>query len=299
MRIELPYRLDRHQINKLTSLVVNDEKEPISKELEFDFSRLSFIEPAGIATLGNLIEWLFKKNTKVMIIRPELFGVKKHCPIKYLDDSGFFKRYLGNKLSDDSGPRPTTKPLQNVTYSDSYQWLESDFIPWLGNQLSVKYSTLGNMEMCLGEIFNNIKDHSTENIGCIYAQHYPNKNKLTFSIADFGIGIPKNIRKINESLSDSEALEMAIREGVTTKTSPRNLGAGLHTLITNVVNDTNGTVHIHSGYGILSVTSGKDEINVSSKLADGYYPGTFIEVVLDTSIIIEEDKLEEQEEFIW
>jgi len=153
--------------------------------------------------------------------------------------------------------------------------------------------------MCLGEIFNNIKDHSSENIGSIYAQHYPNKNLLIFSIADFGVGIPQNIRKINNELSDEEALGFAIIEGVTSMTSPRNLGAGLHTLIKNVVNSNKSAVHIHSGYGILNALAGHDKVDVETTSSTGYYPGTFLDISIDTSIIIEEDQFEDEEEFVW
>lgn len=299
MEIMLPYRLDRHQINNLMSEVINKNKQPVSNELNFNFSSLGFIEPAGITSLGNLFEWLVKKGADTKITLPEKIGVKKWCPIEYLDDSDFFLKYIGKKINETSTVRPTTIPLQNVTYESSYQWLESTFVNWIANRIGVQNATLGNIEMCLGEIFNNIRDHSTENIGCIYAQHYPNKNKLVFTIADFGVGIPDNIRKLNRELNDSEALNQAIREGVTSKTSPRNLGAGLHTLIKNIVDGTKGSVHIHSGYGILNASGGKDGIEVDSHLTQGYYPGTFLEVVIDTDVIIEEDKIESQEEFVW
>lgn len=299
MEITLPYRLDRNCINDLMSQVINDNKMPKSKEITFVFSGLGFIEPAGITSLGNLFEWLIKMGTKTSIRVPEKFGRAKWCPIEYLDDSELFLTYIGKKLKESSRVRPTTIPLQKVTYESSHQWLSVTFIPWLAMCLGVKKSTLGNIEMCMGEIFNNIVDHSLENIGCIYAQHFPNKNKVTISVADFGIGIPENIRKINPTVDDAEALEMAIEQGVSSKTTPRNMGAGLHTLIKNVVEGLNGTVNIHSGYGILQTYLGDDKIELSSKVSSGFYPGTFLDIIIDTEVLLEEDKYEEEEEFVW
>ncbi|MFD1206615.1 ATP-binding protein [Sporosarcina contaminans] len=299
MDITLPYRLDRNCINDLMSNVINDNKLPKSEKITFDFSQLGFIEPAGITTLGNLFEWLLKMGTDTSIRIPEVFGLAKWCPIEYLDDSEFFLTYTGKKLKESSRVRSTTIPLQKVTYENSHHWLSVSFIPWLAMCLDVKISTLGNIEMCMGEIFNNIVDHSSENIGCIYAQHFPSKNKVTISIADFGIGIPENIRRINPAADDAAALEMAIEQGVSSRTTPRNMGAGLHTLISNVVKGLNGTVNIHSGYGILQTYLGDDKIELSSKVSSGFYPGTFLDINIDTEILLEEDKYEEEEEFVW
>lgn len=299
MDIKLPYRLDRNSVNHLMSQVINESKLPKSNEITFDFSSLGFIEPAGITTLGNLFEWLLKKGTDTRITIPEVFGRARWCPIEYLDDSQFFLTYIGEKLNSSSQVRSTTTPLQKVTYENSHNWLNATFIPWLAMCLGVKKSTLGNIEMCMGEIFNNIIDHSSENIGCIYAQHFPNKNKVTISVADFGIGIPENIRKIKPSVNDAEALEMAILEGVSSKSTPRNMGAGLYTLIRNVVTSVNGTVNIHSGYGILQTYLGDDKIEMSSKVSSGFYPGSFLDINIDTEILLEEDKYEEEEEFVW
>lgn len=298
MIITLPRILDRNYINNLMADVVGVDFKPIHSELKFDFSNLTFIKPSGITTLGNLFEWLVKYETQTTILLPNEFG-GQWCPIKYLDDSEFFFRFTGRKLLETSRVRPTTIPLQRVTYENSHQWLQVTFTPWLAQRLGVKIATLGNIEMCLGEIFNNIIDHSTENIGCIFAQHFPNINRVVISIADFGIGIPENIRRINSELDDAQALELAIEEGVTSQTSPRNMGAGLHTLIQNVVRNTEGSVNIHSGFGILNSINGNDSIEITSDLVDGYYPGTFLEVNIDTNAVLEEDQFEIEEEFVW
>lgn len=104
------------------------------------------------------------------------------------------------------------------------------------------------IRMCFGEIFNNINDHSKLDIGCVFAQHFPKMNKITISISDFGVGIPSKIKKLSEysSLNDSEALEKALEEGVTTMSVPNNRGAGLGIFIQNAVVNMSGEVYIYS-----------------------------------------------------
>lgn len=296
MNIEVPKRLDRRNINNFMDLVVDEDGKPRSQTMIFDFSELEFILPAGVTSLGNAFEWLIKRDVEVHIKNPESIGAKKHCPIKYLDDSDFFERYIGQKLRPNAQVRTTTMPLQRVAYDYSVGWLGSTFTPWMSRELSVQNDALANINLCLGEIFNNIRDHSKEKIGCIYAQHFPKRHELVFSISDFGVGIPYNIRKKKPGITDAEALVLAITEGYTTQTTPRNLGAGLHTLISNVVKDNNGSVYIHSGYGILEVTP---EGGTRTRTSKGYYPGTFLDVNLDTKQIQNEDQINQEEEFAW
>lgn len=291
--------LDKTNMNSMLEEVLDRDKTPLCSDLEIDFEKIGFVEPGGIVALHNMIEWLSSKKVKVSFTYPiENKGIKD--PLKYLDDSNFFRRHLGKTIYPNSSVRSTTMSLQDVTYSQSHAWLKHKFIPWLAQQLDVKNSTLANIEMCLGEIFNNINDHSMEEIGCIYAQYYPNKHLLTFCIADFGVGIPHNIRKLHPELGDADALELAIKEGFTTKTTPRNLGAGLYTLIRNVVLNLKGSVHINSGYGLLNVFANRNDMVIKSHEAFGFYPGTFLEFNIDTKVVREEDKdNDEEEEFLW
>lgn len=298
MKLNLPRDLDRTSINGLMINVLDSSKKPLHKKVEIDFTTLKFIQPAGVVALDNMIAWLSKRQVDVSFTYYKNMK-DKHNSTKYLDDSGFFKKHLGETLVDNATLRSTTIPLQNVTYEQSHSWLQFTFTPWLATQLGVKKATLGNIEMCLGEIFNNIKDHSSENIGCIYAQHFPQKKLLTFCIADFGVGIPYNIRKIVPDCSDSEALMHAIKEGFTTKTSPRNLGAGLYTMIKNVVIGLKGSVHINSGYGILDVYSDNGKMRIRTLESNGFYPGTFLEFNIDTAEVEKEDLVTEEEEFEW
>lgn len=299
MHVFVPRRFNRFTMYELLSRVIDYDLNPKDDEINFDFEYLKFIEPSGVTILSNLFEWLRTKGVKASITYPTNFSGKWN-PIQFLDDSNFFVRYVGESLTPRPKRRPTTIPLELVAYTKSARWLEMDFSSWLSGRLEIPSSSLSTIRICFGEIFNNIENHSQKNIGCIFAQHYPTSNEIKITISDFGIGIPENIRKIKPSLRDHEAIELAATEGVTTKTSPRNLGAGLHTLIENVVRNNQGSIHIHSNYGIFNCTKGintNEEVRKEAILAQGFYPGTLIETVLKTDTI--QNITDIEEEFEW
>ncbi|MDX8291436.1 ATP-binding protein [Metabacillus indicus] len=295
--VSIPSKFTRQSMYTLLEQVIDGDLRPKSTDIRFLFNELTFIEPVGVTILSNLIEWLNKRDVMVYMKRPSVTE-DKWDPIKYLDDSMFFKKYFGETLTSNAAVRSTTIRLQQISYSDSYQWLDSNFISWLSSRLSLTKQSLVDIKMCFGEIFNNIQDHAQQNIGCIFAQHFPAKNIVSIAISDFGVGIPNNIKKVyNPFLNDAQALEKAVEEGFTTKSTPRNRGVGLYTLIKNVVEDNGGSLHIHSNYGILNCTMGYTVPNYKSYIADSYYPGTLLEINIRTDQIpnIEED----EEEFEW
>ena len=209
----------------------------------------------------------------------------------------FFNRYLRKTLYNNSRVRKTTLELQNVTYSGSYQWLGSTFIPWLSKEMCLSQSSLDTIKMCFGEIFNNINDHAEENIGCIFAQHYPRINEIQISISDFGIGIPNTIRKVDPFLTDTEAIEKLLKKAIL-QSQPHKTEGRIVDPRKNVVGNYGGKVHIQSLRGILTCKqNNSNEVWIKSKQGNSYYPGTFIEIVLDTRNF--EEEINDKEEFEW
>lgn len=293
MNVLLPETLDRQNIYVLLNGVINKKGEPIENIIDFDFSCLKFIKPVGVTVLGNIIEWLKIRKTACRMVIP----TRHSLAIKYLDDSLFFEKYLGYKLLGTARKRNTTINLENVSYERSEQWLENIFITWLSYRLSLTPLSLANIKMCIGEIFNNIKDHSMENIGCVFAQHYPRLNMINIAISDFGVGIPHNVRKCYPLFNDFESISKAMEDGFTTGSTPRNTGAGLGILLKNVVQQNMGEVYIHSNHGILINRHINGDIILSGKNIAGFYPGTLIEIILRTDTI--ENIINFEEEFVW
>lgn len=298
--VNLPYTFNKNTMYSLIDSVIDRDMMPRDTEIKFSFNTLNFIEPSGVTILSNLIEWLRQKGVQVIFTYPSDTMKNPSAGIKYLDDSMFFQHYLNKCLTLNPGVRNTTMPLKLIDYDESYQWMDLNFIPWLSERLFISPGSLADIKISFGEIFNNIRDHAGEKTGCIFAQHYPNKEKVIISISDFGIGIPNTIRREYPSLNDEQALKKAIEEGVSSKSTPRNRGAGLKTLLQNAVINYGGTVQIRTYSGVLTVNRNEfNEFVLYSNIVQEKYPGTFIEISFDTSQFSELPNQEEEFEWDW
>lgn len=297
MDVWLPSRLNRATMYGLINEVLDQDKEPRSGDIRFIFNDLFFIEPVGVTVLSNITQWLFHKKVRVTYAYPSIQQFAFKQALCFLDDSQYFKQYTGNSVRKTASVRDTTIPLELVSVNASYQWFDKVMV-WLAGRINVTVESLANIKMSLQEIFNNINDHSTQHIGSAFIQHFPQKNTVSIAISDFGVGIPFNIQNIHPSLNDASALEKSVEQGFSTKSSPRNRGAGLDTLIYNVVKNNQGCVYIHSNYGILKCKLADNNIiELESKMTSVFYPGTLIEVNLRTDTI--ENIVDDEEDFEW
>lgn len=291
----LPYTFNRVSIYAFIDQVIDENYDSRCGKIVFNFSNLNFIYPAAVTVLSNLIEFLRLSKVKISFIGHSPNQVNS-AAISYLDDSGFFKQYLKHSLRDHAVVRSTTLPLELVEYSKSYEYMGFRLIPWLARNLDVDERALSTIKVCFQEIFNNINDHSQVKIGCSFAQYYPQKNELIMTISDFGVGIPYNIRKDIQDITDHEAIEKACEQGYTTQTTGRNRGAGLDILIKNVVLKNGGTLIIQSRHGMMSCLRQNHQLKKVPRAVDGFYPGTLIQLHLNTSQFIYD---EFSEDFEW
>lgn len=113
------------------------------------------------------------------------------------------------------------------------------------------------LEWALSEITDNVLNHSESVIGGILQiQCFPARNVVTFAVVDAGLGIPATLRRVDTSLtSDSDALDRAIREGVT-RNSVTNQGNGLYGTF-KCCEESNGSFVIKSGNAALSFERGR------------------------------------------
>lgn len=293
LTVPLPAYLNKETMYALVSKVLDENHNARCKVIYLDFTPLQFIDSAGVTVLSNLIEFLKRIGAKTYFKGHKALST----PVRFLDDSGFFKQYLTYQLVPNATVRPTTLPLQLVEYSRSYGYMESKLVPWLSTALGAEERALSTVKVCFQEIFNNINDHSQVNIGCIFAQNYPNKDVIQITVSDFGVGIPKRVQALEPDLNDQQAIARASEQGFTTQTTVRNRGAGLHVLIQNVVEKNGGAVMIHSRRGILTCVRGQDgRVKRTPRPAKGFYPGTLIQLALHTNTFVSDDI---DEEFEW
>jgi hypothetical protein len=263
---------------------------PVANRIILDFGNVGFVESLGVVILSNTIEWLRHRGVTV-----------EHCncdrarlAIAYLDDVGFFKAYWGQPLSNQARLRDTTFPFRRLMCADSHQWVDGNIFPWLEDKLNVRPSSLYEFKTSIREIFNNIADHSDEDVGCMHVQWHPKINRVKIAISDFGVGIPSEVRKVGPMASDAAAIVQATKEGFSSKPG-KNMGAGLSYLIDNVVRRNKGWVGIYSGQGFATFSHNKPI--ESAGLLTGLYPGTLINMILRTDNLVAGD--EETDEVPW
>lgn len=264
--------------------VVDEQRHAKCSKVTFDFSRLNFVEPVGVVVLSNVIEYFKLLNCKVSFVNHTL----RNPGTKFLDDSLFFQRYLKKKLFGPTAVRGTTVPLSLIHSERAQEYLLGTLMPWVGQSVGMSAESLASVRVSLEEILHNIRDHSGVEVGCTFAQHFPNKNRIQIAISDFGDGIPSVVRQKHPGTSDSAALRLACQEGFTTKSNVQNRGAGLSTLINYVTKKNGGNVLIASGKGDLSAAPASDrpqKFKITTRSAGGFYPGTLVRVILRTDTL--------------
>ncbi len=300
MQIFLPEYFNENTVQGFcNNLLINGK--PTSSTFIFDFSNLKFIEPSGITALSNIIEFLHKYNAKVTFNLDNSLANYIDNPIWYLDDANFFYIYEGAKIFNNSKQRATTLSLQKVEIENRQDWLTNVLVPWIRMRLADSGNLrLESFKLCIMEIFNNINDHSSEKIACLYAQHYPNIRQIKICISDFGVGIPYNVAKVITLPRDSCAILEAVKQGFSSKSISQNIGAGLDVLMKNVVINNHGKLTILSSKG--KVDFYRDNASIGSynhKAEDSSlsgYPGTLINIVINTDNFKGD---EEEEDFTW
>ena len=255
--------------------------EEVPDGVVFDFQNLRFVRPSGIVFLSNLTKYLARKGCNVVF---ENMQLGSQC-IRFLDDSLFFQQHVGNKLNATSSPRVTTQPLVEVQHSESHDWVRNTFVPWLSDCSDIEQHDLSELATCLSELFNNIDDHTEYDVGSIFAQWYPQEERVIVSIADFGAGIPSTVGRVCSGLSDTNAIKKAFEDEFTSRSTPRNRGIGLYFLLQNVVQNLGGKLEVHSAGGAVIFKMVGDTLSIVPYNHNGFCPGTLIDIEFNTAAI--------------
>lgn len=292
----LPKKFNQKTMYAVIDNLIDHDLNATSSKVTLDFSNLNAIGIGGVAVLSNVIELLKSSGVDVKIDGISTCGARKK-----LEHSGFISTYakelLNNKLPERN---KFVLPLALVAKEHAYSYILNKIIPWMRTHLNLtKRSQLATITAAFQEIFNNIIDHSTVNIGCICASVDEKLNLIQICISDFGVGIPNNVKKYSPDIkNDNQAIAKACEQGFTTKSLPTNRGVGLYLLINNIVHANSGTVTIYSGEGMYQCLKNNDRIKhrtLPENEVEGVYPGTLIFMTLP----IDKFAPDEAEDFDW
>tara|TARA_R110002124_G_scaffold89643_5_gene229213 strand:- start:35154 stop:36041 length:888 start_codon:yes stop_codon:yes gene_type:complete len=273
-------------------LFVNKSLEHLEEditELIIDFNSIYFLNTDDFVVLACLIESFYNESCVIKFIG----GTEKFN--SHLDNVKFKKYWsLGFKREKFTlSYNKSTLCLWKISSEMIYNY--SDYAKKYFKNTFLNDKDLVPLASNLGEVFNNIFDHSSSPIdGYVITQYFPIKKKLSFSVCDFGIGIADSINNYYKQnslkkIEDWEALLKSITEGFSIESTPQNRGMGLSHLI-DFTESSNGELTIISNNGFLSKRFKK---NYSVGHSNFNFKGTLIKVEVDTNTFDEYDESEE------
>jgi len=223
-------------------------------QLVVDFNDVRFMDTDDFVVLACLIESFYINGCNISFIggtdgfNHHLYNIKFKEYWKHGFDRNKFT------LSHNMTTLCLWKISEDMIYSYSmyaHQYFErfaknKDLIPLASN---------------IDEVFNNVFDHSKSPItGYIITQYYPKNNKLSFSVCDFGIGIPTSIKEATTEYEsdfyDWKAILKSLEKGFSINSTPRNRGFGLNNIL-EFTESSNGRLFIISNDGIVEKKAGE------------------------------------------
>ncbi len=143
-------------------------------------------------------------------------------------------------------------------------------------------SDFAAFEWSVNEITDNVLTHSESSIGGLVqvSTFQKNKNQVQFVVADAGVGIPETLKNgYPDITSDTEALDKAIKEGVT-RDKKIGQGNGLFGSY-EICSKSKGFFSVHSGHACLEYNN-KKGLSISNEKIP--YAGTLVVATIDFSI---------------
>lgn len=133
----------------------------------------------------------------------------------------------------------------------------------LAAQTELSRSDLAAIEWAANEITDNVMNHADTALGgYVQLTNQKARGRVEFAVADHGVGIRATLQNGHPDLrSDAEALDLAVREGVT---RDRKVGQGNGLFGTfEVAQVGTGYLHVHSG--VAGLNYGFDELHTKSE----------------------------------
>ncbi|MEA3311467.1 MAG: ATP-binding protein [candidate division WOR-3 bacterium] len=223
----------------------------------FDFSQCRFLAHNAVAFLGGLARLLEDRGCRV--------AFAWHTLNKKILNNLERNRFLSAFSSSDVGQVGNAIPYREERSKDKNFLMDYLKVLWLGRGWVHVSQELSNAIVGrVWEIYENAFEHSHTPVGIFCCgQHYPKSAKLDLTVVDFGVGIPYNVRnllsklKISTNIPDSIALELAFRDGISTKPSGTGRGLGLG-LLKEFVSVAKGKLEIFSNEAYSLIQGGKE-----------------------------------------
>jgi hypothetical protein len=291
IEIKLPERFERDSLSTFFSLLEKTANEHVVK---VDFSSLRYSKPTAMLVAGSrLRDWVRYRHGKGFTsIKAGIDPNKRvHSYLMHLGFFNFIYMEKGNIIGQAKGNNkylPITRvarPEFNPFDQPLTDWYES--IRYESKRLATILSAGNNQcisiyTYAIREIIRNVFEHSKAKECFICGQRWAN-GTVEIAVIDEGVGISSTLREAYRITGDDEALELAVKPGVSrTNNKPEsnnvfdNSGFGLYILS-----------EIGKRYGWYALGSGTSKIigaNNICSLEEFSFNGTFFGISIDRPI---------------
>lgn len=231
---------------KLMNMVLQSR----DKEIIIDFSQTAFVSPVFVISLMVFLSSCGKK-IEIINLPPYLQTICFNNIVKPDDmDDGVFQALLGRYERKTYIPIvsfPAYARLSNIKDS-----VLTTIETLISKQVNIPGNILNGIKYMLGEMVDNITEHSESERGYVFAQSYSTKHYLDICIADKGITLFGSYANAGiEMSSDIEAMQAA-NKGVSSKNLPdaENRGYGIYTSKKMLIEGLQGQYMMMSGSAI-------------------------------------------------
>lgn len=235
------------------------------EDLELDLTKCQFLGPMAVVTLCGLRRLATTQGFSFTIRVPELRRLAAYCEF-----SGLLEEFQCGRPPS-AHPDNVTSPVTFFDATSKNPAMER-VVRLAQAELTLSVGEEHDLALALAELQQNVVDHADSPIGgVVSARAYKQERDMRFAVADMGIGIRERLSRDTNipELNDRSAIQHALKERVTSRSTPHNMGLGLSHLH-RIVKVTRGRLVIYSGHGFLLHENGHDRIG----LAYSAYPGT-------------------------
>lgn len=244
-----------------------------------------FVRPLFIASLSQFV--MMKRSMGYAFTEIRIVGDRETPASIYFKGIGLEEQFHDNFQSNSRdlfNGYGSSLPVLLIKREEIPQKIEI-IINFFRNQCGSK--DYGIIRLYLSELLNNCYDHSgTTTEVVVYSQYYARNNIIKFAVCDTGKGIVTSVNDFhaenNKPLLDSEeAIEWALIDENTTKSTPRNRGRGLG-ILSSSINALDGEVWLVTNDRFLFISNKEGQLN-KRFYPDGAFFGTAFEIGIKVS----------------
>lgn len=230
-------------IVRIMSKINNSETE----DIVFDCSYIRFTSPVFIISL---MLYLSSCNKRVSVINTNTYLNKIYFYNALKPDHISEKKFgsiLENYLEKTYIPVISFPAFANrATDKDAILTAIENL---LHKQLNIECNVLNGLKYILGEMVDNITEHSKSERGLIFTQAYPKKGYIDLCIADQGITLKGSFNSAGIEISNDIEAMQAANKGISSKNLPdaENRGYGIYTSKKMLISGLEGQYMMISG----------------------------------------------------